>query len=536
MNTDPGPKPIPIPDHYDICIVGAGAVGYAMAYQLRNSGKKVIVLESGINNEKWKKTKEDDRRYWDPTVNQLDAGVLVPGSFLDKVKKAAKEPRDFYTESRDRCLGGSTNCWGGWIRPLDDYDFRTWPLSADDIAKLKSTYYPEALKLIGLDHFELFDKPEEWINQNLMKGTVKTFSKEILDKYQMKTVVIQQQQNDKMRDFQESPIFQDLFTSAHPNLKLRPNANATKLDYYFDSKTNKWNVSGLVFQELKSATEPGDQYRVTADQYVLAMGGLEIPRFILANAPGSQWFGKDSEVGQFYMNHPKYISVARGWAKNPMPDELNDLVRGFFGGVERRSNPDAKIFIYLVPTESGMKDFRTKNFRVALDWKYYDSDSWELDIELNFEQVPYRQSAVKVHWNELEELLKQPKIELDWRFTAQDADTVNGAIAMVKKLFEDGFKVEFFDWSSVDWKHDKGAYPPEKDITDTPIYTGDHHIGTCAMRGGGYVGVVDSNCKFVGGSNLWACSTGVFTTGGWANSTFTLLALALRLADRLASG
>ena len=46
-------------------------------------------------------------------------------------------------------------------------------------------------------------------------------------------------------------------------------------------------------------------------------------------------------------------------------------------------------------------------------------------------------------------------------------------------------------------------------------------------------GVVDANCRVHGLHNLFIAGSSVFPTGGFANPTLTLLALALRLADHL---
>jgi choline dehydrogenase-like flavoprotein len=46
-------------------------------------------------------------------------------------------------------------------------------------------------------------------------------------------------------------------------------------------------------------------------------------------------------------------------------------------------------------------------------------------------------------------------------------------------------------------------------------------------------GVVDENCRIHGISNLFIASSSVFPTGGFANPTLTIVALAIRLADYL---
>jgi len=46
--------------------------------------------------------------------------------------------------------------------------------------------------------------------------------------------------------------------------------------------------------------------------------------------------------------------------------------------------------------------------------------------------------------------------------------------------------------------------------------------------------VTDSNCMVFGHPNLYIAGSSLFTTGGTANPTLTLAALALRLANYLA--
>ena len=46
-------------------------------------------------------------------------------------------------------------------------------------------------------------------------------------------------------------------------------------------------------------------------------------------------------------------------------------------------------------------------------------------------------------------------------------------------------------------------------------------------------GVVDKNCRIHGVANLYVAGSSVFTTAGAVNPTFTIVALALRLANHL---
>ncbi len=60
-----------------------------------------------------------------------------------------------------------------------------------------------------------------------------------------------------------------------------------------------------------------------------------------------------------------------------------------------------------------------------------------------------------------------------------------------------------------------------------------HSMGTTRMHESPKQGVVDADCRVHGVSNLFIASSSVFPTGGYANSTLTILALALRMADHI---
>nr|WP_283251035.1 GMC family oxidoreductase [Rhabdothermincola salaria] len=60
-----------------------------------------------------------------------------------------------------------------------------------------------------------------------------------------------------------------------------------------------------------------------------------------------------------------------------------------------------------------------------------------------------------------------------------------------------------------------------------------HHMGTTRMHTDPRRGVVDADGRVHGVANLYVAGSSVFPTGGAANPTFTIVALALRLAAHL---
>jgi hypothetical protein len=64
---------------------------------------------------------------------------------------------------------------------------------------------------------------------------------------------------------------------------------------------------------------------------------------------------------------------------------------------------------------------------------------------------------------------------------------------------------------------------------------GGHHIGTTRMGSDERKSVVDSDCRVHGVSNLYVSSASVFPTSSQANPTLTIVAMACRLANHLRS-
>ena len=82
----------------DLVIIGAGAAGITMAHSLRDSGLRIVVLESGGET-------------YDDAMQDLYRGRIIG------------VPNEPLHDSRLRFFGGTTNHWAGWCRPLEAVDF-----------------------------------------------------------------------------------------------------------------------------------------------------------------------------------------------------------------------------------------------------------------------------------------------------------------------------------------------------------------------------------------------------------------------------
>ena len=81
---------------------------------------------------------------------------------------------------------------------------------------------------------------------------------------------------------------------------------------------------------------------------------------------------------------------------------------------------------------------------------------------------------------------------------------------------------------------EKGRVRIVNDSVYQRVAGGGHILGTTRMGDDRSTSVVDRNCRVHGYDNLFVAGSSVFPTGGYANPTLTILALTLRLADRLA--
>ena len=122
---------------YDLCIVGSGPAGLALASKLINKGIKFIIVESGEVNP-------------NPEHRELNEGYSKGPRKLDLVN------------SRLRCVGGAGKLWAGVCRPLDPEEFDAkeenslggWPINYSHLEK----YYKEAATILGISYEDFFSQ------------------------------------------------------------------------------------------------------------------------------------------------------------------------------------------------------------------------------------------------------------------------------------------------------------------------------------------------------------------------------------------
>jgi len=117
------------------------------------------------------------------------------------------------------------------------------------------------------------------------------------------------------------------------------------------------------------------------------------------------------------------------------------------------------------------------------------------------------------------------KLKLDWRIGELERRTLYEYIRTVASEFE-RLGLGSFDLRQVAFLDDSVAWV-------RMAHDSAHHMGTTRMHESPQQGVVDPDCRVHGVDNLYIASSAVFPTSARSNPTLTILALCLRMADRL---
>jgi choline dehydrogenase-like flavoprotein len=118
--------------------------------------------------------------------------------------------------------------------------------------------------------------------------------------------------------------------------------------------------------------------------------------------------------------------------------------------------------------------------------------------------------------------LGRRKVRITWQIGETDVENMR----RVMRLFDRAVK-------QAGVGHFEGAFPDEPSAWRQAIEGGKHHMGTTRMHKAREQGVVDENGRVHGTSNLFVTGSSVFASGGYANPTLTIVALALRLGAHL---
>lgn len=482
----------------EVCIVGGGAAGIALAVALMNAGIDVVVLEGSIRDDPRVSARGDG-----PSFQDNHAQCIYHGQVSGEIAELGPT---FLHESRVRGFGGTTNCWGGWLRPLDSIDFGKrlgcqhdgWPIDKDEL----DYYYERAMEFCTLrraSDMSLFDRPSYWTDTFPDKD-IGVIADEVNVVTRMTQVMPQWAWNFHMSV--------GLPLRESQSVRVLRNAHVMRLSY--ETSLSYASVKCASVRTMVGPVPGPKQFSVYADHFVLALGGLETPRLLLL----SELDQVASGIGECLMVHPLVHEGA--WFTRS--DKVSAAIAHFYHGVELQvpGYPE-KVFAHLALSEEAFRNAGLINVRAFVDF----GSIWSRRGRLAFEwgQHPYKGNRVQLA-DAIDPVFGQPQVHVRWSLSDRDVRTFEESRTMIiESLYRRGFIKDVR--INHNWRR------------QGECGVGHHHMGTARMACRFSGGAVDSDCRLHGTNNLYLCGSAVFPTAGYANPMLTIIALSLRLAEAL---
>jgi choline dehydrogenase-like flavoprotein len=463
---------------FDVCVVGSGPAGITLARALALHGRTVGLFEGG-----------DEI----PTIEsqEIYAGDIVGVDYV---------PLD---AARLRYLGGTSNHWKGKCRPLDSLDFASqaanpnsgWPIEKSDL----DSYISQADDILDLE-------PGSW--------TPNRFSENLSP---LQPIVFRRSAPTRFG----AKYREELEKSTKIQLYL----NANLVDAGLDESQRR--VTELKFKSFKRS----ETFAAKADHFVLCLGGIENARFLLNTRPSQQYaIGNQHDlVGRTFCEHlcfdlglvlfkPKSVGLDFLGPEAGFMDRQHILN---FGLEFERNRARSRSYL----AAFGCSLSLTRQLAEAIGALECDAPGL---LKISAEQALNPESRVRLA-DEVDRFGLR-RIALDWRLSEVDARTVRiAALECARVLAKlDIARVKLADW----------LFDANQNIAVTGqgrLAGGKHHMCTTRMSADPKRGVVDADCRIHGMENLYLGGSSVFATAGCSNPTYTIVQLALRLADHLDS-
>ncbi|MCK0195551.1 GMC family oxidoreductase [Ancylobacter sp. 6x-1] len=493
-----------------------------MAVDLARRGRRVALLEAGPakpeqNSQKW---------FEQATLSGKNLEGLHVGRF--------------------RCLGGTTNFWGGQLVPFAPMVFAQrnwvsdalWPINSNDIAP----FVDAGFNILGLGHV-IRDDTEVWKRLRLQAPPKTDTIQPIVTRWAPESNLAIHFAKD---------------IAENPNLTVVLNAQVGAIIV-----GDNGAVEGVQIRFTDSAP-----IHVRGESVVLANGTIEISRLLQLpdhldrQTPWAtnQWLGRafmdhiDCYAGGVVPIDNKRFSdlfdnaFIEGLKYNPklrLADEvqareqlleisshfvyrssiadnianLKILVRGLLKGRVKRSalsDPLAMLgtLKFVVPMA-----IRYIRYRRMMNL----SDAG-IQLRLTSEQTPVTESRVRLR--EERDPFGMPIVDVDWKLDPRDFETM-ARFAEYIKYYLESHRLARVDLAEGLVKRDPDFFAQADDAN--------HQMGGARMATSAQEGVVDADCAVFGTRNLYVAGAAVYPTSGFANPTFTAIALGLRLASHLIS-
>lgn len=514
----------------DVCILGAGPVGLALAFTLEEKGKTVLLI---------------------------DAGPLRGAAAPDFSTTLRTQHHADLKGATAAGLGGTTALWGGRCVAYDDIDFEVrryvpnsgWPIPHDALKK----YYKDALEFLNCEVGKEQDESQSFSDQQINFGSMEWWSSEPNLEVRYRKRV----EASRLIDFLPETMVTSLETVSEDRVNINIAHKATP-------------------------------HQISANRVVLACGGIGNARLLYSLTEENAPFHISRSLGRFYQGHlTGYLAVAE--LRPEIVKELS-FKTNECGGVFRRriqisfdeqkrqellntvfwldpisiSDPihgSATLSaIYVFSRMAGLynllgeKKAASSKPRASVAWKEHFKNLKPSLRSLHDCLKLFRNILFST--NKRRDLLKNVNGRYLLRYHAEQVPDPDSRIQMTKAAtradppaLQIDYRLNDADIDSVlrshesldCWLQEAGAGRLEylhsssgrRQSIVQQAFDGFHQVGSTRMSKDSDYGVVDENCKVHGTDNLYVVGSSVFPTGGHANPTLPAVALAIRLGHYL---
>lgn len=503
-------------DVVDVCIVGAGAAGGVLAHRLARAGLSVVVIEAGP--------------FWDPATDfASDELAMQELGWQDTRLVGGTDPIKLGHNNSGRGVGGGTTHFTGVFLRFHESDFATystdgvgvdWPLRYEDL----EPYYDQIEKEIAVSGPRYFPwgpfrGPYPYPERDRISANAGMFRRgcEALGIRSVVTPLAILSAPFEGRP----PCINRGFCNqgCKPNSKFStliqhiPQAIAEGAEVLTDCMVtqvevdDRGHVTGVVFRH------DGKEYRQKARFVFLCNFVVETPRLLLQCT--SRLFpdglaNSNGMVGKAIMPHSSHdmyalfdeeIRLYKGTPVMATTQEFyaTDPNRGFARGYTLHAHGARPVEFASGLANAGIWG---KELRDALrSYNFFGR------VTLVGEVLPDEKNCVTLT-DEVDEYgLRRAKVTFS--YGENDRKLIAHAVEMGNRILE------------------AAGGKPRYVTEDTA-----HLMGGCRMGNDPDTSVVNADCRCHDVPNLYICSAAVFPTGGGANPTNTVMALAARTADR----
>lgn len=504
-----------------VVVIGSGAGGGTLANELCQKNVKVVLLEAGSRqspssfvNDEWK------------SFTQL--AWLDPRTTSGTWRVA----KDFPNLPAWICktVGGSTAHWAGASLRFQEHEFKAkttygdvkganlldWPLTLQEL----EPYYTRAEDKMGVTRTHGIPGLPGNNNFKVMyAGAKKLGYKEC---HTGRMAINSHPRDGRAACLQVGFCFQGCKSGAKwstlyaeipkaeatGNLELRPDSQAVRIEHDQAGKVN-----AVVYMD-----QDGKEQRQAARAVCVAGNSIETPRLLLLSASGKFPDGlanSSGQVGRNYMRHmtgsvyavfkePVHMYRGTTMAGIIQDEQGNDPKRGFVGGYEMETLSLGLPFMaaFLDPGAWGT------DFTWFIDRYSHMAGMW-----LVGEDMPRETNRVTLNTSVKDKYgLPVPNVHFDDH--ENDIAMRNHAHAHGERVYQAAGAIKTFR---------------------TPPYPSTHNLGTCRMSENPRDGVCNKHGQAHDIPNLFISDGSQFTTGGGENPTLTIVTLAVRQADYIAS-